>query len=194
MVTDLAPRPKVVLMTASARKFALTAHVMCSVGWLGAVVAFEALAVAALTSPDVQLVRAAYVAMQPITWYAIVPLALASLLTGLVVSFGTQWGLLRHYWVAMKFVINIFAIVILLRNTRQIAFVANAAAQGLLFGADMRGPGIRPIVVAGVALLALALATTLSIYKPRGMTPYGRRKELNRATNRREIMRRKEDL
>src|SRR5262249_60823872 len=96
-----------------------------AVGWLGAVVAFEALAVAALTSPDVQLVRAAYVAMQPITCYAIVPLALASLLTGLVVSFGTQWGLLRHYWVAVKFVINIFVIVVLLRDPRAIILVAN---------------------------------------------------------------------
>ena len=47
-------------MTASLRKFALTAHVTCSVGWLGAVAGFLALAVTGLTSPDAQMVRAAY--------------------------------------------------------------------------------------------------------------------------------------
>ena len=38
---------------------AITAHITSSVGWLGAVAAFLALAVAGLTSQDVQLVRAA---------------------------------------------------------------------------------------------------------------------------------------
>jgi hypothetical protein len=45
------------------RKFALTAHVTSSVGWLGAVAGFLALAVAGLTSQDAQMVRAAYLAM-----------------------------------------------------------------------------------------------------------------------------------
>jgi hypothetical protein len=45
------------------RKFALTAHVTFSVGWLGAVAAFLALAIAGLTSPDAQMVQAAYLAM-----------------------------------------------------------------------------------------------------------------------------------
>jgi hypothetical protein len=84
-------------MTPRPRKFALTAHVACSVGWLGADVGFLALAVAGLTSQDAQLVRAAYLAMELTTWFVIVPLAFASLLTGLVQALGTKWGLFRHY-------------------------------------------------------------------------------------------------
>lgn len=42
-------------MTPRLRKFTLTAHVIFSVGWLGAVVACLTLAIAALTSHDVQL-------------------------------------------------------------------------------------------------------------------------------------------
>lgn len=57
-----------------------------------------ALAVSGLTSADVQTVRAAYLAMDLIGWFVIVPLSLASLLTGLVQSLGTRWGLFRHYW------------------------------------------------------------------------------------------------
>ena len=41
--------------------------------------------------------RGAYLAMDLIGWFVIVPLSLASLLTGLVQALGTTWGLFRHY-------------------------------------------------------------------------------------------------
>ena len=50
-------------MTPGLRKFALTTHVTSSVGWLGAVGAFLALAIAGVGSEDAQIVRAAYLAM-----------------------------------------------------------------------------------------------------------------------------------
>ena len=64
-------------MTPRVRKFALTAHVISSVGWLGAIVAFLALAIVGLTSDDAQLVRAVYLTAEPLTWFVIVPAALA---------------------------------------------------------------------------------------------------------------------
>ena len=78
------------IMTPSLRKLALTAHVTSSVGWLGAVAAFLALAIAGLTSRDPQMVRAAYLAMELTGWFVIVPLSLASPLTGLVQSLCTE--------------------------------------------------------------------------------------------------------
>jgi len=95
------------MMTPRFRKFALTAHVTSSVAWLGAVASFLALAVAGLTSQDAQMVRAAYLAMDLTAWCVIVPLSFASPLTGLVQSLGTEWGLFRHYWVLIKFLITI---------------------------------------------------------------------------------------
>jgi len=79
------------------RKFALTAHVTTTVGWLGAVVVFLALAVVGLTSQDPQTVRGAYLVMEPAAWLVLVPLAFASLLTGIVQALGTTWGFFRHY-------------------------------------------------------------------------------------------------
>ncbi|MCY9666404.1 hypothetical protein M5X11_15785 [Paenibacillus alginolyticus] len=76
------------------RKFALTVHVTSSVGWLGAVAVFLVLAIAGLTSTDAQLVRAVYLAMELTTRFVIVPMCLASLLTGLISSLGTEWGLI----------------------------------------------------------------------------------------------------
>ncbi|MDP8974391.1 MAG: DUF2269 domain-containing protein, partial [Actinomycetota bacterium] len=60
-------------MTPRLRKFALTAHVVSSVGWFGAVVVFLALAVIGLTSQDAQTVRGAYLVMEPAAWLVLVP-------------------------------------------------------------------------------------------------------------------------
>src|SRR5713226_4795639 len=99
-------------MTPAVRKLLLTAHVTFSVGWLGAGAAFLVLSIAGLTSRDAEIVRGAYLAMKLTAWFAIVPMAFASLLTGIVESLGTRWGLFRHYWVLAKFFLTVFATVV----------------------------------------------------------------------------------
>lgn len=149
------------------RRAVLTAHVSTSVGWLGAVAAFLALSVAGFTSHDAQLVHAAQLGMGWMGWTVLVPLSLASLLTGLLQSLGTEWGLFRHYWVLAKLLINVFADVVLL------LFMLNLASPSY---AHSDAPPIHAVV----ALLLLLVATTLAVYKPRGLTPYGWRKQLER--------------
>src|SRR5215217_6725683 len=124
-------------MPAGLRKFALAAHLTCSLGWIGAVVAYLALGVAAATSQDAQTVRAAWIAMELTGWYVIVPLALAALLTGLVMALGTPWGLFRHYWVLISLLLTILATVV----------------------------------------VVLLVITGLNVYKPRGLTRHGWRKQ-----------------
>ncbi len=164
-------------MTPRLRKFALTAHVTSSVGWLGAVAGFLALAVAGLASHDALRVRAAYLAMELTSWFVIVPLSLASPLTGLVQSLGTTWGLFRHYWVLAKLLITIPASIVLLLHMQPIGRIAGVAAETTLASGDLSGLRIQLVANAGAALLVLLVATTLSVYKPRGRTRYGRRKQ-----------------
>jgi hypothetical protein len=164
-------------MTPGVRKFALTAHVTSSVGWLGSLAGFLALAVAGLTCDDPLLVRGAYLALEVIAGFVIVPLALASLLTGLVQSLGTTWGLLRHYWVVIKFIITVVATVVLLLQLQPIGYLADVAAEPTLSGSDLREPRMSLVVHAGGGLLVLLVPTILSVYKPRGMTRYGQRKQ-----------------
>jgi hypothetical protein len=114
-------------MTPGIRKFALTAHVTSSVGWLGAVVAYLALALTALTSADDRMVRAAYLLMDLVGWLVIIPCSFAALFTGLVQSLGTEWGLLRHYWIAATFVLTIGAITILLLHVPYVSLMAGLA-------------------------------------------------------------------
>lgn len=163
------------LMTPRIRKFALTTHVTASVGWLGAVAAFLALSIAGLTSQDAQMVRAAYLSIDLVTWAVIVPLCFAALLTGLIQSLGTTWGVFRHYWVVAKLALTIVATIILLLHTQPIGAVAAVAAEMLMTSADVRELRIQLVADAGAALFALLVATGLSVYKPWGMTGYGRR-------------------
>jgi hypothetical protein len=166
-------------LTPGLRKLALTLHITSSVGWLGAVAAFLALAVASLTGRDAQLVRSADLAMDLTASFVIVPFCFASLLTGLVSSLGTPWGLFRHYWVLVKLLITIPATLILLVHMQPISLLASAASKTALTrsGADLHGLRNLLVTAAGAALLTLLVLTTLSMYKPRGMTRYGWRRQ-----------------
>ncbi|MGX7671202.1 DUF2269 domain-containing protein [Plantactinospora sp. DSM 117369] len=154
------------------RRFALTAHVTFSVGWLGAVLVFVVLAAVGLANQDTQLVRAAYLAMEPVTWYALVPLSIASLVTGIVQASGTSWGLTRHYWVLFKLILNILATAVLLMYTQTVGHIAQAATDPALPGNDLRALGTSPLLHGTAALLLLLVATILSVYKPRGAISY----------------------
>jgi hypothetical protein len=166
------------------RRFALTVHVACSVGWLGAVAAFAGIAVAGLASDDVQVVRGVYLVMEVSGWFVLVPLAVASLLTGLAQSLGTSWGLFRHYWVLFKLAINVFATAILFAYTQTLEDLADTARVASTVGDldALRSPS--PLLHSLSALVLLFLATMLAIYKPRGLTPYGLRKLRLRAATR----------
>lgn len=157
------------MMTPKVRKLALTAHIISSVGWLGSVVSFLALVIAALTMQKAHILPAAFIAMELIGWFAIVPLAFASLITGLIMSLGTKWGLFRHYWVLFKLLLTIVATIILMLNMQTVSLLANAAKTG---SADLVGMW-GELVHAGGGLLVLIATMVLSVYKPRGMTPYG---------------------
>lgn len=158
------------------RKLALVLHVVASVGWLGAVAAFLALAVVGLTSADAQTVRGAYLAMAPVTDLVIVPLCLAALATGLLQSLGTPWGLFRHHWVVAKLAITLVSTLILLLHTHPIHDMSALAAEAQVGPDDARGLRVQLLADAALALAALLAATVLSVFKPRGLTSYGRRK------------------
>ena len=164
-------------MPAGVRKLALTAHLTASVGWLGSVTVFLALAVGGLASADRQLVSAMYLTMEYTAWFVIAPLSLASLFTGLLQALGTPWGLFRHYWVLAKLGLNLFATGILVLYLGSVSYLADRATEtGFASGAH-RALRVQAVVHAGAALLLLLAATGLSVYKPRGRTRYGWRKQ-----------------
>ena len=156
------------------RKLALTSHVTFSVGWLGAVLAYLVVAIVGLTSLDAQLVRATYPTMQVMVWFVIVPLAIASLLSGLVQSLGTEWGLFRHYWILAKLALTVLGTVILLLHAPRVTEMALRAAESSLASGDYSQQRIALVLHAAGGLALLLTATSLSIFKPWGKTAHGK--------------------
>jgi hypothetical protein len=126
---------------------------------------------------DAARVRAAWTALQVTGSWAIVPLALAALLTGLVMSLGTQWGLLRHYWVLISLVLTILSTVVLVLHMPTVNAMAGMARQAN--GAELRGLG-GDLFHPSVGLLVLLAIAVLNVYKPEGVTTYGWRKQRER--------------
>jgi hypothetical protein len=158
------------------RKLVLAVHLAVSVGWLGAIAAYVPLDVVAATSADATVLRSAYLGMDAIVRYAIVPLALAALLTGVMISVTTRWGLFRHWWVVISFLLTTFATVVLLIETSTISSLAAVAADPASSADRLRSLGDTLFhSLGGLTLLIVVLV--LNVYKPTGLTAYGWRKQ-----------------
>lgn len=162
------------MLRPGARKAVLSLHLTVSVGWIGAVVAYLGLGITAVQTDDAALIRAMWRAMEVTGWYVIVPLALASLVTGLVMALGTKWGLFRHYWVVISLVLTTLSVAVLVLHMPAVTSTATLAQsvegpalEGL--GGDLAHPAIGLVVLLGVQVL--------NLYKPRGLTRYGWRRQ-----------------
>src|SRR5215475_10057411 len=109
--------------------------------------------------------------------YVIVPLCLASLITGLVMSLGTKWGLFQHYWVMTKFLLTVVSTFILFGFMQTLGHIGALAADTTMSIDELRNLSQSPVLHSGGGLLVLLVNTMLSGYKPWGRTRYGLRKQ-----------------
>lgn len=140
------------------RKTALLLHVTSSVGWLGVTAGNLVLAVAAFDRPVL------YQALALLGDYVVLPLSLLSSATGVLVSVGTRWGLVKHRWVLVKLVSTAAAVVATVFALRS---GLHAAAAG------ESGAGTQVLVACCVSLVIYVANTALSVFKPRGRTRWG---------------------
>jgi hypothetical protein len=150
----------------------LTSHIAFSVGWLGAVAVFLALAVTGLTSHDIQLARSSLIAMKISAWFVIVPFCLTALFTGIVQAVGTKWGLFKHYWIVVKLFLTVASTILLLLHMQPINYLAGVAADPSFSNSQETGRIINIITKAGGTILVLLTITTISVYKPWGKIKY----------------------
>ena len=163
-------------MTPKARKAVLAFHITTSLGWIGAVAAFIALDITTVTSQAASVLRASYIAMDLVTRWVIVPLAFASFVTGVWISLGTKWGLFRHWWIVITLGLTVAATVILLIQLPLIAHRAAVAADASTTEAELQALGNLLLHSVGGTIVLLVI-TVLNVYKPRGLTRYGWRKQ-----------------
>ena len=157
------------------RKLALTLHIAVSVGWLGAALAYLAVAVVALASGEAPKMRAAYPTLALLGWWVILPLCAAALLSGLAQSLGTPWGVLRHYWVVAKLALTLAATAVLLGHLPVVSHAATLAMRPVESPAEFGMVPAQLVVHAAGGSLVLLAVVAISIFKPWGLTPRGRR-------------------
>lgn len=151
------------------RRLWLTLHVGFSVSWLGSSMIMLMLAIIGASTSDLALRKHTYAIMYIIDLSIVISLMVLSVTTGLVLSLGTRWGLVRHWWVLVKFVIavsiSVFAAV------QENIWVGDAVAATEADPAvDLAGTDVRLWACFVVFSLLLWFTTALSSYKPWGKT------------------------
>jgi hypothetical protein len=91
--------------------------------------------------------------------------------------------LFRHYWIVAKLLLTIIATIVLLLKMELISYAARLAAETILSRADLRAAGIELAIHAAGGLLVLLVPAVLSVYKPWGFTPYGKRTQHEQRTS-----------
>lgn len=163
-------------MRPGVRKLVLSIHLAVSVGWIGAAAAYLAFDITTVATHDPQVLRAAYVGMDLILRSVIVPLSVATLISGIVISLGTRWGLFRHYWVVISLALTVLATVVLLSEARTVRALAGIAADPSTTAEQLAAlPSTLVHSIGGILVLGVILV--LNVYKPRGATRYGWRKQ-----------------
>jgi uncharacterized membrane protein len=139
-----------------ARHAWLTAHIVSSVGLLGASSAVAAIALRARATDDPAEVRNAGEILESFGFTFGIPLSLATVVTGVVLGLGSRWGVVRHGWVIAKLaiIVSVMANGALILGPAE-AITAEAATV----------PG-RLIPAALYNVVALCIATGLSVFKP----------------------------
>jgi hypothetical protein len=159
-------RPGPPRLPRNARRFLLTAHIVTSVGWLGVAYALLVMALTAQAADDPATRATTYALMLSFDTAAMLPLGLAALVTGAILGLGSHWGLLRHWWVAVKLVLNIAVLVVpMLTRHPALLDAVDAARAGLL-----TDPARQVLDGSIASVIVLTLATVLSTYKPWGKT------------------------
>ncbi len=147
------------------RRGLLVAHVSVSVSWLGLTVGLLALGITAFSTGDPETARAATRAMKIFGDWLVIPIALATLVSGLILSLGTPWGLARHRWVWTKFWLTLVTTGLTVFSLRP----------GINEAAERGAADISMVAAPSVATAAYLFMTAISVLKPWGPTRRGRR-------------------
>ena len=143
------------------RRAVLTAHILCSVALLGDVAGFLAVAIRAATTDDPALEAASYELLEMFSLVFGIPLSFGALITGVLLTRVSKWGIRRHRWVTVK--LGLIVSVILMGS-----FVLGPTTASMQQGGDA---GLALILGSAYDVLALSLAVGISVYKPRLKPP-----------------------
>lgn len=165
-------------LSASARKLTLTVHIITAIGWIGVDFVLFVFAFRGLTTDDAETLRICYQAVEMFAVVLLVPLGLLSLASGLLLGWGSKYGILRYRWVFWKLVLNLVLTTLVIVALRPGVSEAADLVSGTpdLTSAELDQARSNLIFPPVVSITALSFATVLAVYKPWGRTKYGQRR------------------
>lgn len=151
-----------------ARRAVLTVHILGAGAWIGIDVVLGVLVVTAMLTTSVDTEALCYRVLELFAVWPLLTAGLVTLVSGVVLGLGTNYGLVRYWWVAVKLALNVVLVGLVVVALRP--GLAEAAAYGEQLAAGGSPTGdvgslVFPPVVSGIALTT---ATVLSVFKPWG--------------------------
>lgn len=167
-----APQPRLpggarIHLRPAVRRALLTAHIVAGVGLLGDVAAVLAVNVRAATTDDPALAAASYELLTMFTVLFGIPLSFIALVSGILLGLGSKWGVLRYGWVTVKLVLLVGVILVG-------ALVLGPGTEAMRSGDG--GAEARLIAGSAYDVVALTVATAVSVFKPGGRRAARRRR------------------
>ncbi|MFU8876236.1 hypothetical protein [Micromonospora sp. SL4-19] len=152
------------------RQALLVVHILSSAAWIGVDVIVAVLIGTGWFAGDTDLRSLAYRALANFVVWPMLASGLLCLVTGLVLGLGTRWGLLRYWWVTVKFVLNVALCTLIVTVLQPGMPDVETYGEELLTGMAADDGIWRLFFPPAVSLTCLALATVLAIVKPWGQT------------------------
>ena len=98
-------------LSRTSKQLTVLVHILTSVGLFGMTIVSVALAtIVSATSSDPAIPRAVLQILDTVDLVLLPPIALGALVSGVVLSIGTHWGLFNHVWIVTKLVLTIAVI------------------------------------------------------------------------------------
>jgi len=156
------------------RKAVLVAHLLSVATWFGVDVVVAVLVVTGM-SADPATAGLAYRSLGTFVVGPMLTAALATLATGLLLGWGTRWGLVRYWWVLAKLVITLVLTVLIVLALAPMMPEVVVHGEQLAAGAAATGDVGDLVFPPIVSVTALSVATVLSVFKPWRRIGRGRR-------------------
>ncbi|WP_240338474.1 hypothetical protein [Peribacillus alkalitolerans] len=146
------------------KKWWLTAHILFSAIWLGVTVTFLILSISVLTTDDHGTVKAYYTSMLQLEQTAGRASIIGTVITGMVLSIFTKWGLFKFNWIIFKEILTLICMAL------GFIFIYFWTLNGIQVSGEPAFISNHFQLMAGIVLQIILLVTIfiVSVFKPWG--------------------------
>ncbi|MEH0111113.1 hypothetical protein V6N00_15475 [Tersicoccus sp. MR15.9] len=160
------------LLGRRARHLTLIAHLTTMGAWIGVDAALVVLAVTSVVTGD-RGVAGLCLAVLPLLLWPMAVAGLLTLATGLVLGWGTRYGVLRHWWVVVKLAITLVYLTLIPVGLTPTVLDRARLGHELLDGRATEAALRQLVFPAVVGPVLLVTAVVLAVVKPWGRVRRG---------------------